>query len=227
MKNKEICKKVVSLLALYIENKLEIEEKIFVETHFLSCTECYNKYLEMKEIIGNLHFEYEKLLNEFEKIETNNMFNIREYEMFYQNISPYIDDELCYDESIKFRKYLLKSKPARAELANAYSLKNSIRSSVATFKDNVSVNFSKKIIKQLQNEKRDTFDNVYRRVSVVLGIMIISLILASLYAGFSYITEAFAQNPISKTINTIDIPNEGDMLEFTFDEKGNALLTAK
>ena len=225
--NKDTCKKVVSMLSLYIENKLDIEEKIFVENHFLSCTDCYNKYLEMKEIINNLHFEYEKLLSEFERIESNNMFNIREYEMFYKNISPYIDDELCYDESIKFRKYLLKSKPARAELANAYELKNSIRTSVKSFKDNININFSKKIIKKLQTERQDTFDNIYKRAAVVLGFMLGSLLFFSLYMGFNFINESFAKNPVSSVVETIEIPNESDMLEFTFDDNGNALLTAK
>ena len=40
-------------------------------------------------------------------------------ENFLENISPYIDDELCYDDSIKFRRYLLKSKQARTELARS------------------------------------------------------------------------------------------------------------
>lgn len=225
--NKDACKKVVSMLSLYIENKLDVEEKIFVENHFLICSECYKKYLEMKEIINNLHFEYEKLLSEFERIESNNMFNIREYEMFYKNISPYIDDELCYDESIKFRKYLLKSKPARTELANAYELKNSIRTSVKSFKDNVNINFSKKIIKQLQNERRDSFDNVYKRAAVVLGFMLGALMFFSLYMGFNFVNESFAKNPPSKEVETIEIPNEADMLEFTFDNNGDAILTAK
>lgn len=227
MLNKDTCKKVVSMLSLYIENKLEPEDKVFVENHFLVCGDCYQKYLEMKEIINNLHFEYEKLLNEFERLESNNMFNIREYETFYKNISPYIDDELCYDESIKFRKYLLKSKSARAELASAYGLKNNIRTSVAAFKDSVNVNFSGKIIKKLQDERRDTFDNVYRRAAVVLGFMVTSLVLFSVYMGLSYVNRSFAQNPPSNVVNTIEIPDEEDMLEFTFDDNGEALLTAK
>ena len=82
MTNKMLCKKVISLLSLYIENKLDVEDKLFVENHFITCSDCYQKYLEMKEIMNNLHLEYQKLLNEFERIESNKMFNIREYETF-------------------------------------------------------------------------------------------------------------------------------------------------
>lgn len=226
--NNPLCKKVISMLSLYIENKLDDDDRLFIENHFLECSSCYQKYIEMKEIISNLHFEYEKLLNEFERIESNKMFNIREYEMFYKNISPYIDDELCYDESIKFRKYLLKSKPARAELASAYGLKNNIRSSVAMFKDNLNINFSKKVMKKLLDENKNSFDNVYKRAAVVLGFMISALVIVSVYMGFNYISESFAQNTHENIVKTIQIPdNDEDLIEFSFDDNGEALLTAK
>ena len=226
MINKSVCKKVISLLSLYIENKLDLEDRIFVENHFIDCSDCYQKYLEMKEIMNNLHFEYEKLLSEFERIETNKMFNIREYESFYKNISPYIDDELSYDESINFRKYLLKSKPARAELAVAYGLKNNIKHSVADFKNGLNFNLSKKIVKQIKEENRDTFDNIYKSAAVVLGFMILSLAVFSIFMGINYLNQSFAQLPEEKIVNTIEIPKEKDMVEFFFDKK-EAFLTEK
>ena len=222
-----ICRKVVSMMSLYIENKLDDEDKVFVEHHFSKCAECYQKYLEMKEVITNLHFEYEKLLSEFERIETNKMFNIREYEQFYKNISPYIDDELCYDDSIKFRKYLLKSKPARAELASAYGLKNNIKHSVAMFKDKVNINYSKKVIKRLLDENRDSFENVYKRAAVVLGFMISTLILVSLYVGFNYVNKSFAEDIKQNIVKSVTFPKDDEYVEFYFDENNEALLTAK
>lgn len=227
MFDNSVCKKVVSMLSLYIENKLDLEDRIYVENHFIECSDCYQKYLEMKEIMNNLHFEYEKLLNEFERIESNNVFNIREYEMFYKNISPYIDDELSYDESISFRKYLLKSKPARNELANAYGLKNNIKHSVSDFKSGLNLNFSKKIVKQLKDENRDAFDNIYRRAAVVLGFMILSLAIVSIFLGINYVNQSFAKIPEEKIVRTIEIPYESDMVEFFFDKNNAALLTEK
>lgn len=216
------------MLFLYIENKLNDEDRLFIENHFQYCNDCYKKYLEMKEIIKNLHFEYKKMIDEFDRVEANQMFNIREYESFYKNISPYIDDELCYDECIKFRKYLLKSKPARAELACAYGLKNNIKNSVADFKDNLNINFSKKIIKKLQEENKYSFDNVYKRAAVVIGIMLTALILVSLYMGFSYMNISFAKTlPKKETVKPMDFPQENDFVEFTFDDSNEAILTAK
>lgn len=225
--NNPLCKKVISMLSLYIENKLDDDDRLFIENHFLECSSCYQKYIEMKEIISNLHFEYEKLLNEFERIESNKMFNIREYEMFYKNISPYIDDELCYDDSIKFRKYLLKSKPARAELASAYGLKNNIKHSVAMFKDKVNINYSKKVMKRLLDENKDSFENVYKRAAVVLGFMISTLILVSLYVGFNYVNKSFAEDIKQNIVKSVTFPKDDEYVEFYFDENNEALLTAK
>lgn len=221
------CKKVISLLSLYIENKLDDEDRFFVENHFLKCSDCYQKYLEMKDIISNLHYEYEKLLDEFEKIETNKIFNIREYEAFYKNISPYIDDELTYDESIKFRKYILKSKPARVELASAYGLKNNIKHSIADFKNNINVNFSRKIIKKLQDENKDSFEIVYKRAAILLDFMISTLVIIAVYMSFTYLQEAFARDVNNRVVETINFPSDEDWVEFIYDKNKEALLTVK
>ena len=215
------------MLSLYIENKLNDKDKFFVENHFLSCINCYQKYLEMKKIMKNLHLEYQKLLDEFDKLESSQNFSIREYETFYNNISPYIDDELNYEESIKFRKYILKSKPARAELANAYKLKNNIKRSISKLKDNTNVNFSKKILKKLKEEKRDTFDLIYQRAAILLGFMLSTIIIIGIYMSFSYIQEAFAQNNNKQVMQTIEFPNDEDWVEFTYDKNNKALLTQK
>ncbi len=224
--NNPICKKVISMLALYIENKLDETDRLFIENHFFKCRSCYEKYKEMKEIIDNLHFEYEKLIDEFEKIEANKIFNIREYEHFVENISPYIDDELCYDDSIKFRRYLLKSKQARTELANAYGLKNNIRHSVAIFKDNTNVNFSKKVLKRLNSEHKDSFDTIYKRAAIVLGFMITSLIIFTVYMGISYFNESIAKESTQNTVESTIFPSDEEYVEFIFDNN-EALLTAK
>ena len=213
------------MLSLYIENKLDDEDRFFVENHFLSCINCYHKYLEMKKIMNNLYLEYQKLLDEFDKLEANQNFSIREYETFYNNISPYIDDELNYEESIKFRKYILKSKPARAELSNAYKLKNIIRCSVYKLKDNTNINFSKKIIKKLKEEKRESFDIIYQRAAILLGFMLSTIIIIGIYMSFSYIQEAFADNV--QITQTIEFPNDEDWVEFTYDRNNQPLLTQK
>lgn len=225
--NNPICKQIESMLCAYIENKLTLEEKIFVENHFKSCPSCHKKYIEMRQILNNLHIEYAKLMKELKESEEKKVFRIREYETFYENISPYIDDELCYEDSINFRKYLLKSKSARSELANAYSLKNNIKNSINDFKEKTNINYSKKIIKELQGKSFNFVENFYKNVAIFIGFLISTLILISVYLGFSYINEAFAQDTDNTIVKSIEIPNENEMIEFTFDEKNNPLIISK
>ena len=225
--NKSICKQIEGMLCLYIENKLSIEERIFVKKHFEQCPTCYKKYLEMKKIFKNLHNEYEKLMLELKKAESEKIFSIREYEAFHQNISPYIDDELCYEDSIKFRKYLLKSKSARNELANAYSLKNNIKYSINDFKDKLNINFSSKIINKLQGKNFDILEIIYPKTVILLSFLISTLILISIYLGFSYINETFAKDTDNSIVKSIEIPNEKNMIEFTFDNNNKPIIISK
>ena len=227
LRNSE-CKKIESMLSDYIEHKLTLEERIYVENHFAQCPDCYQKYLEMKAIIGNLHFEYARLIKEFDKLEKEKILNIKDYDNFYQNISPYIDDELCYDDSIKFRKYLLKSKPAREKLANAYILKNNIKDSVINYQDRLNINFTKKLMKKIRKNQTDDFYKKYINAIIFIGFIISAMVLLTVYLGFHYISEYFDRGTNNfKLVQKIDIPNEDEMIEFTFDLGKIPLLTAK
>ena len=226
------CKKVLSLLSYFIEEKLDEEDSFLVEAHLMKCGECYKKYLEMKSVINNLHFEYVKLKDELNNIDSENTFNIRDYEKFYNNISPYIDNELSYDESVKFRRYLLNSKAARGELSSAYGLRNNIKQSVNALKNNLNINFSKKIIKQLKKENADSFEEMYKRAAITIGLSILTLSVITII-GFNYLQKSVAQEKLNNNANniqqeqTIEFPSDADYEEFTFDENHQALLTNK
>lgn len=216
------------MLGLYIENKLSKEDVLFVKEHIESCPACYKKYLTMRSVIKNLRFEYEKLLNEFEKIEAERIFSIREYDNFMNNISPYMDDELTYDESIKFRTYLLKSKKAREQLAIAFKLKNNIQNSFAEINSEKPINFEKEIIKKLkeENEKasRPTF---YRKAAIIIGLMLPCLLFLSAYYSYSYLKEkqdVKAALPIVKKVDYFEAKN---IQQFDFEELDKSLLTGK
>ncbi len=226
-----VCRKVISMLSMFIEHKLCESDMLFIENHFYKCQSCYQKYLEMKEIINNLHFEYEKLLSEFDSIENNKLFNIREYETFYNNISPYIDDELCYDESIKFRKYLLKSKPARSELSNAYLLRNNIKSSVDSYKNGLNFNYSKKIINTIKNENKIPYAFFFGKTALVTSLTVFSILVLFIYFLLSHFNESYADDidlENGHVIDTLAFPaDEEDFVEFSFDGNHEALLSDK
>jgi hypothetical protein len=116
MENKEICKKISSMLSLYIDNRTTLEEKIYIENHLENCPVCYKKYIYLKSLIKDLKNSYKQVLELTKRKEKLKLFNIREHENFMQNISPYVDNELSPNECLEFRKYLVKSKNAQNEL---------------------------------------------------------------------------------------------------------------
>lgn len=162
------------MISLYIDGKLNDEHKQIVEKHFEECPKCFEKYKAMKEVVENLKLSYERLLNEFEAMENANLFNIREYERFSDNLSAYMDNELSYEESVKFRKYLLKSKSARNDLTTAYKVKNAMQDTIlANYLDN-QFDFSKKIVTQLKKEDKKYLLKTYTKAAIIAGLLLFS-----------------------------------------------------
>gem|GEM_PF-5582722 len=222
-----ICRKVTALLGAYIENKLTNTERKFVESHFVKCAGCRKKFYEMNKIIGSLHYEYEKMIKEFDKIEADKNSRTLCSPEFYKNISPYIDNELGLEDSIKFRKYILKSKQARSELENAYKLSSSIKKSAAGFMDKSNINVSRKVIKRLKNSNTDTKSGIYKRAAIIISFMLSLLAAIAVFAGLCYFNKSYAQIPKTQPEQGIVFPDDSDWIEFYFDDKGNFLFADK
>ena len=124
----------------------------------------------------------------------------------------------------------MNSKSARAELAGAYGLRNNINQSVNTLKNNLNINFSKKIIKQLKKEMPDSFDNMYKRAAIAIALSVLSLSIITII-GFNYLQKSIAEektnNNIKNIQQTIEFPDDENYEEFIFDENNEALLTNK
>ena len=125
--NKAICKKVSSMLSLYIDDKLDYQEYLFIEEHLTNCNECYKKYLYLKSLIKNLKDSYKQILELAAKKQKQKTFSIREHENFLRQISPYVDNELDAQDCFEFRKYLMKSKSAQKELKNTYIIQKEMK----------------------------------------------------------------------------------------------------
>ncbi|MBR6162807.1 zf-HC2 domain-containing protein [bacterium] len=189
--DKALCKKINTLIALYVENRLGSEEQNLVERHLIDCPECRDKYVQMKDAIKNLRKSYENLLEEFEIMEQNNL--VKEHDIFYSNISSYIDNELPYNDAVRFRKYLLRSKPAQKGLREAYSLENKLQKTFSDYSDNLRINYSKNIIEKLKKERKEPVSMVFKRMVITLGVLLLFTI-----AFFVYVTSVYNKQ-ISET----------------------------
>lgn len=159
MENKVICKKVTSMLSLYIDNNLSANEMFFVKDHIAICPACRKKYLYLKSLIKNLQDSYKQFVELSKQKQKKNNFSIKEHEKFVSQISPYIDNELNADECFEFRKYLMKSKNAQKALKNAYIIQKNMKYSFNKTKKLASSEITRTVIKQLGN-KQSIFDSV-------------------------------------------------------------------
>lgn len=159
MENKVICKKVTSMLSLYIDNNLSANEMFFVKDHIAICPACRKKYLYLKSLIKNLQDSYKQFVELSKQKQKKNNFSIKEHEKFVSQISPYIDNELDADECFEFRKYLMKSKNAQKALKNAYIIQKNMRYSFNKTKKLASSEITRTVIKQLGNQQ-SIFDSV-------------------------------------------------------------------
>lgn len=153
MENKALCRKISSMLSLYIDNKVTYQQRAFIEDHLSNCPECYKKFLYLKSLIKDLKDSYKQVLELAVKKQKQHTFNIREHEKFIENLSPYVDNELDAQECFEFRKYLIKSKNAQKELKNIYIIQKEMRNSFDKTKKDPKADISKVVIESLREKQ--------------------------------------------------------------------------
>ena len=180
MTNKTVCRKVSSMLSLYIDNKVSYQQRAFIENHLANCPECYKKYLYLKSMIKDLKASYKQVLDLAMKKQQHRTFLISEHEKFMKNVSPYVDNELDSKECFEFRKYLMKSKNAQKELKNVYIIQKRMRQIFEKTKETASLNISKKIMNTLKgvNESENNISNIVLtpkmfKVAILSGLVLI------------------------------------------------------
>lgn len=180
MTQSETCKKVTSLLALYIDNKLDDTLKEFVAQHLEVCPECYKKFITLKQLIKELRCAYKDIINESKAQEKKIQFNIKEYENFHTNLSAYFDNELPLNESVKMKKYMIKFPNARKKLEEMYNLHKIISSSVVCLQKAFNNDYSKIICYRIQGKSPDFKKQLYlKAASFAAAFVVIAALIGS------------------------------------------------
>lgn len=189
MTQSSACRKVTSLLALYIDEKLDEETKAFVEKHLQICPECNKKYIMLKELIYELRNAYQQLNYDVSAQDTKQQqFNIKEHENFQTNLSAYFDNELPLNESLSMKKYMIKYPKARKELESLYNLHSVIISSFNNTKRYLNSDYAKIICYRLQGKNY----NVQKQKRLKIASYVASILLA--------LTILFYTSPVGKTV---------------------------
>ncbi len=203
MEENQACKKVMSLLSLYVDNKVTYSEREFVEDHLAFCPECYQKYMYLKQLIYSLKDSYRKVMEMAVARQKSTTFSIREHEKFMENISPYIDNELEQSESFEFRRYLMKSKAAQRELRNTYFVQREIKDSFEKAQKNLKKDFSRTIVEEINLKKTATLKPKVYKVAILAGLVLFGA--AGSYQFYEPVKDKI-QKTMHKNENTKLIP---------------------
>lgn len=135
MKRKLNCRQVDALIAFYNEGCLtEILTK-YVKEHLESCPECRNKYCTDNQT------------------EPKDDYYNRQYEVFRNNLSAYIDNELENSENIKIKKIAISNQQARKDLEDMYNFKKALNSVYERTQDDFKTDISKNIMKEFRTKQ--------------------------------------------------------------------------
>lgn len=161
MDDKIICKKVSSMLSVYIDNKISDCERAFIEEHLANCENCYKKYTYLKSLIKSLKDSYKRILELSIKKQKRKTFCIKEHEYFLENLSPYIDNELDAKDCYEFRKHLLKSKTAQNELKKTYLMQKEMRHAFNRIRKKTSFGISTRVMNSLKKTNDNSYENKF------------------------------------------------------------------
>ena len=151
------CNQVIALLTFFAEKKLNPKLMQSIEYHLNICPTCREKYLKLQKILNN----YQEIKNRIiEDDETENKpYKDKQYKIFRENLSAYIDNELSDKENLRIKKIAIANTEARQDLENILSFREVLRDSFQKTKNNLKSDLSELTVNQLY--KRNFKKNIY------------------------------------------------------------------
>ncbi len=167
MNDNMICSKVNSMLALFIDGKLTTMQEEFVKDHLATCNGCRTKYDYLKKLVDTLKSSYQE---NKEQIKTaSGGLKIKEYEYYKQNLSAYFDNELPFEDSVRFKKYIMKIPLARQELQRVYDLQQMLKNNWIYNQKKLNQDFSKSVINTVYKDNvRYLQTTIWSKVAAII-----------------------------------------------------------
>ena len=147
------CAQMDVLISFYIDNELSQALRKQVEEHLSSCAICSAKYDIICSMVTDMKSccKSDGVSNQY--LGQKNDLGTYQYQLFKNNLSAYIDNELNNDENLKIKKITINNKKARKALEDSFSLRKMMNDSFKKCKTETKRDFSKHIIKQLELEE--------------------------------------------------------------------------
>lgn len=170
------CTQVSALLSFYIDDKLSLQLKQFVEAHLAICPTCRTKLETLKSMVTSLRSAHEKLsdIKSNSEVENNPI-----YDEFKINLSAYIDNELNDSDNIKVKKYIISNPKARQEIETMYSLKKALNNSFERTKNESKDDFSKYVLSRIDIQEEVYAPDSFAKVVAIFIFILVALTLTA------------------------------------------------
>lgn len=176
------CAQMDVLISFYIDGDLSKSLKSQVEDHLKECSNCRAKYDIIKSMLSDLKNSYD-IQKEFAPYHANlnsaDFATSKQYRLFKNNLSAYIDNELDTEENIKIKKFTINNINARKALEDSYNIKRLMNDSFKKTKSEVKQDFSKSVLKQLELEEEATL-GFHPAIKLLIAFTITVLILTTI-----------------------------------------------
>lgn len=180
MNKKITCKQIQAILPFYLKGRVNPALTELIEEHLATCKHCKELYLKAFDEYNDFSF----IDTEPEPIEiedSDERFVTKEYANFKKKLSAYLDSELEDSETIKIKKMTISNPLARKDLEDMYLFKRLLHSSFERTKENCKHDFSKLIVKRLDDQNFYQTD-YFMKIGAIL--LFISAVLSiSFFAG--------------------------------------------
>lgn len=171
MQNELTCNQVIALMSFYVEDKLKSKLKEYVDEHLKKCPKCREIYMQSKKIAAHV-------LSLTEENSDDNPYYTKQYEIFRNNLSAYVDNELNEQESIRIKKIAISNPLARKDLEDMYSFKRMLHNSFDKTRSDWKNDYSKIIINKIDSsiKRKDPFIKIIAIFGAMMSLIIIGFI---------------------------------------------------
>ena len=168
---KEIsCEQISVLLTYFIDKKLNKKLMTEIEYHLNICENCRKKYMNLLKITQNYEEIREKIYGEEDNKRDETDYLEKEYKLFQENLSAYIDNELEDKENIRIKKIAIMHPAARQELEDIICFRQLLQDSFKKTKSKMKKDLSGWTIDKIctKSKEESSKTNITQVLNIVL-----------------------------------------------------------
>ena len=179
------CSQFEGLLSFYLNDDLNENLKCAFEEHMKTCPNCNMRYSVVSSVIEDIKSAYDEVIGKMpvdkvDMVEDNEDVSASDYDILdgflNTELSAYVDNELDENRSVKIRRDIISKPRLRQKVEKLYGLKRVISDSYKINKNKLKTDFSKEIIRKINNIESDR--QIYFHCTAFILVVILAIVLS-------------------------------------------------